>query len=358
MIQTYLAGRALENLLALATAAPALADDSKAFTDSNEQLAFNFARFSAQMQRSLAQTNGLSEPPRMVAMEWDEQSEKGAPDMLTADRLSTGLPVAKIDFGNDLNPLLDDRLALIWKGDTSVQSMGKDSAHDVFLWVDAGRNFKSHGYSDNNNSDKDGQDSDEIGPWGMARNDVKHQLDNAVDHAKAVGWTDRWGEEDPEYDRCWNTSSTIPGVPMLYINGDATTVIPCSHGALLPGKLPYLYGPAAPPDQNWDYWGITDVLVLAKSTRARNLVAPKRLANAVPAAYGMAKARLYNINPDLYSSDWHATLVSVMSRDGDNEVPPEFRTALDRLTSANADAELTKYLSRFTDAEMPLVLVH
>jgi hypothetical protein len=347
LIQLYLSARAMENLVALATAAGKLGRDADAFAQSNDELANNFWRFSADMQRSLAQANGLTDPPLISPVVWDENQNEGERNVLRGELMSTGLPVERIDWGHGVD-MPADRLAQIWKLLRPVQSMGYEAQHRE-LFFSVGRNFKDHGYSDQNGNPSD--DGDEIGPWAMARNDVKDALEKAEDHAKNADWDARWSEEDPEYDDCWDSASTFPSVPVAFDVG-----IPCVEGALVnPDRMAYLYGPAAPENGDWDAWGVTDVLALTKSTRARNFVAPKRFVNKLSAAYGIAKARVYTATaPDLYSSDWHATLVPTLSYDGDGGLPPEFRRALDRLV--NREPGLANYMNRFRDEELALVL--
>jgi hypothetical protein len=351
LIQLYLSARALENIVALATAAGDLADHARAFAQSNDQLAQNFARFSADMQRSLAQTNGLTDPPRIVPVIWNPGQSDLEPDVVRADRLSTGLPVARIDWGNSLD-LPPDLLAKFWKLLRPTNGMGYDGQHRV-LFGNAGKNFLEHGYNDQNNNPS--EDSDEVGPWAMARNDVKDALEKSVDHAKNANWSSRWSEEDPDYDTCWDTASMVPAIPEAF-----GVPIPCIRGGLSGPDWVYLYGPAAPENGHMDESGITDVLVLAKSSRARNFVAPKRFTNTLPAAYGIAKSRLYSASlaVDLYSSDWHATLVPLLSWKDEGRLPPNFRTALDRLLTDQSDTALANYMKRFSDQELYVVLSH
>ena len=351
LIQLYLSARSIENLVALATAATDVGRHAQAFARSNDALANGFAGFSADMQRSLARSNGLADPPWISPVVWDENQGEDGRNVLQGNLLSTGLPVARIDWGHGVD-LPPDLLAKFWKLRRPVQSMGYDGQHRE-LFASVGRNFESHGYKEDNGNQSD--DGDEIGPWSMARNDVKDALDKGVDHAKNAGWSAHGTEEDPDYDTCWDSASSFPSIPVSLDLG-LELPIPCVRGALLnPDQMAFLYGPQSPENGDFDAWGMTDILVLAKSSRARNFVAPKRFKNSLPAAYGIAKARVYSTTwADLYSSDWRATLVPALSYDDQRGLPPEFRTAFNRVVTR--EPELATYMNRFRDEELADVL--
>lgn len=298
-----------------------------AYARANERIAARFAGFSADMQRALAASNGLPEPPRMQAVGWTR-----APGLIFGLQ-STGLPVSAIDAGAVVNgDTLSDAFTIVWTGVRSVHSTGEDGTSSFPMPM--ARNFKDHGYDDE-------------GPWPKARDSVKEQLEAAIDRANLLGWDDTVGEDPPDYEGCWDVSSTPPWLPMT-----------CREGIPLGNPLPApLYGPSQAPALDGDLpaWGVTDILVLAQSDKARGHIAPSRFPSAIGTMYGLAKVRVYNSTaPDLYSSDWRATLVPVTSWRGNSRLPPQLRPAVENL--ARSDALLASVLSRLDNRELLLAL--
>jgi hypothetical protein len=323
----YIAARELEDIMALIKAMPEFTEHAEAYADANHRLANGFAKFSEDMQASLAATNGLSPAPRMTAVGWDK-----APGLLGGLR-STGLPVARIEW---VPPApFADTFSSGWRFVLPVNDTGEDATHSHFL-VPIARNYQDHGYG--------GSDD---GPWPRARETVKDALEDSEWWAKIDGWSATSpAQETPDYDDCWDIASMSPMVPLVYA--------PCTQGVLIGSTVP-LYGPAASSNQTLTSYGVTDILVFTSAARSTGYVVPKRFRNGMPATYGLAKARVYNVTrPDLYSSDWRGSLVPLMSWEGNQTLPPHLRTALNRV--AQTDQSFAWVLQRIQPRDLPSVL--
>jgi len=324
------AAKQLEDLVALNLLAHAeFFEHAHAYADANRDIARRFPEFSAQMQRDLAASNGLAAPPRMQAVGW----RKGPGMFVSMDR--TGLPVARVDVPSlGGSESADDAFTLVWAAVRSINSTGEDGFQDTPTPVlrPMARNFKDHGYPD------------EEGPYEKAREAISDDLETAIDLANVLGWSESIGEDPPEYDDCWDAASMIPVLPMTCRNGVPVPIPPL--------EVP-LYGPsqAAALDGAVAAWGITYVLVLARSDKATGHTAGGRFPNATAATYGLAKVRVFNAtSPDLYSSDWRAVLVPVSSWRGNSAMPPQLRVALRNVT--RTDPTLTGIVGRLNDQEL------
>ncbi len=322
----YVNLRLAEDLIALVLRAqPEFVEHARAYAGFNDRLANGFADFSADMQRRLAQTNGMTEMPRMQAVGWD-----GRPGLFSSvDR--TGLPVTRIDAPAILQGRkAGDMFSTTWAALRPVYTTGNDGSSGM---PPRALNFDSHGYTSGR------------GPYRLARDHVKDTLSRAVDVGRALGWSASFSDEEPKFDECWETTSyKSPIAPIAPLT--------CKDGVAVSHVLLPLYAPAAPPRiDNPLAWGVTDVVVMTKSTRRSGVVAARRFPNALPAAFAFAKARVYSATaPDLYTADWRATLVPVMSWTGSTTMPPRLRVALQNLVRTEPD--LARSLARLSDREM------
>ncbi len=314
----------LEDVAALNVLAhPEFNEHAWAYARANQRIARDFEGFAERMQIDLAVENGLTAWPLLQAVGWRD------PPSVAPVMRSTRLPVSPIDAGALVNgDIASDAFTVVWTGIRSVHSTGEDGTSDFPFPM--ARNFDEHGYEDR-------------APWPRARDSVKEQLEAAIDRANLLGWDDTVGEDPPDYEGCWDTSSTPPWLPMT-----------CREGIPLGNPIPApLYGPSQAPALDGDVaaWGITDILVYARAPRAAGYVNPSRFPNAVDMVYGLAKVRVYNSTaPDLYSSDWRAALVPVTSWRGNSRLPPELLAALQKLS--RADPRLATSLRTLNSREL------
>lgn len=267
----------------------------------NAHLARDFPQFSKAVQDQLAAINYSRIETRFYMIGWEPANQE------RPDRTAVGLPVVQVHRMDLSSGKYQAAFAgaFQWK---PVYNTGRRGTSTGLLAEPVAFNFTGHGY-------RAGR-----GPFLYARDNAEDGLEEFFKLAKledyyavifflSNGWRPSIRDMDPpKYDRCWSEAAGSDIPPYVVIA--PFSCLQRAAGTLFPPV--YAYAPRQTAVGMGA--GAIDIVVLGKRSDPSGWIAPSRFASEPTEVFGMARARVFNgIAPDLYTQNWHSTMVSVGS---------------------------------------------